>query len=741
MAAVVGALTLGVPAGAQGPDPDPDPGRGPVCSTDPSLGPPIPVAVVHHPSAGIDLDRLEDGLEDRPQLSVRTRLVVEGATEPEPDGPAGGPPGSTEGWTEVAEDEVAEALVEEAGRDGIVVLVVGDAEATERLRRSTPVGIVVVPQPVSEPDLDKASTGLEALAAAGQRLLLGQVPPPGFPAQVAADVQATTGRWVVDLPGRPAVLEARIQSAVLTMPASPGSTSVELPCAGLVLPMVIEGTGIEDGTIDVQVLLADGALVSARAVLAADAGSGGPDADPGDAPPTDRDRDRDDDDDDDEERAGSQPVDTGTGGGGTVVPLLIGALLLGALVAAGLLLNRRSVVPAEATWPSPGSGSGPGPVPPGAREAAAAPSSLPPPTVADDSWTTAAAPGPPVALATGGVGAAPEGTGRRRWWVIETARGMHLACWVEKVDGQGEDAPPLVHVHSSGAVAVGVFDGTGGSGSAVARREVDGTERTGAWVASRLAREVATDWVTATLLDHPGDGSLADRLRSWFHHEDAAFAGERPVVRGSLHRVLPTTMAMVTVAPSGTGAVLDVLWAGDSRGYLLSPDRGLQVLTRDDTRESDALALIRDDQPMSNLISADRPFAVNHLRRQVPVPAVVLTATDGCFGYVATPAHFELLLLETMVAATSPRAWMEALVDRLDAVAADDASLAITCPGLRDFGALRRAVGPRLDGLRRVHGQPFTTATTHQAREQARERSWAIYRESYEMEMPEEVER
>ena len=64
---------------------------------------------------------------------------------------------------------------------------------------------------------------------------------------------------------------------------------------------------------------------------------------------------------------------------------------------------------------------------------------------------------------------------------------------------------------------------------------------------------------------------------------------------------------------------------------------------RDDLQT--AMALIRNDMPMDNLVSADKPFRINHRQYDLTSPTMLLTATDGCFGYVHTPAHFEFLIL------------------------------------------------------------------------------------------------
>src|SRR5437879_2179910 len=64
-----------------------------------------------------------------------------------------------------------------------------------------------------------------------------------------------------------------------------------------------------------------------------------------------------------------------------------------------------------------------------------------------------------------------------------------FAFCVEQKPGEGEDADPLVSISSLWDHGlIGVFDGMGGAGSAV--HMYRGVKHTGAYIASRLAREV-----------------------------------------------------------------------------------------------------------------------------------------------------------------------------------------------------------------------------------------------------------
>lgn len=138
------------------------------------------------------------------------------------------------------------------------------------------------------------------------------------------------------------------------------------------------------------------------------------------------------------------------------------------------------------------------------------------------------------------------------------------------------------------------------------------------------------------------------------------------------------------------------VWAGDSRCYLLTPDRGLMQLTRDDLRKSqDAFDNIYDDGPMSNYLSADGNFTLRaHVVQRRP-PLMLITATDGCFGYLEAPYMFEYFILQHLMDAENAHDWQDRLQAYFGRVAQDDASMAIVALGASSFDDLKKRFRPR----------------------------------------------
>ncbi|MEQ0560556.1 serine/threonine protein phosphatase [Amycolatopsis sp. NEAU-NG30] len=320
--------------------------------------------------------------------------------------------------------------------------------------------------------------------------------------------------------------------------------------------------------------------------------------------------------------------------------------------------------------------------------------------------------------------------GRARvWHHVEHGFGS-LAIWTERVPGRGEDADPLAVFHRpTGMGLLAVFDGVGGSGRAAAGRTPLGVERTQAWIASRRVRGLVEEWFVSEHTAASAEGlatHIATRLG-----EDVPRRGR---IRGSIHRELPTTFAGLTFDIDGSVLRWETLWAGDSRCYLLETGVGLQQLSRDDCDLGDALAQLVQDPPMTNVICANQPFRINASPGTADLPCVLLCATDGFFGYVDTPARFELLLLETLLSSQDCLHWAGQLAERVGSYTGDDASLAMAAFGFTDFAALRASFRARLDYLRQAHACPMDDVASagRPALVTARERSWQAYRDGYE---------
>jgi hypothetical protein len=109
---------------------------------------------------------------------------------------------------------------------------------------------------------------------------------------------------------------------------------------------------------------------------------------------------------------------------------------------------------------------------------------------------------------------------------------------------------------------------------------------------------------------------------------------------------------------------------------------------------------------MSNCISADTEFHINHRQVELQAPFLLLCATDGCFAYVPSPMHFEHLLLSTLRAARDVTGWHTALESTVTAVTGDDAAMALLGLGA-DLDGFKKLFRDRTTQLQRRYIDPL----------------------------------
>ncbi|HKS44284.1 MAG TPA: serine/threonine protein phosphatase [Amycolatopsis sp.] len=322
-------------------------------------------------------------------------------------------------------------------------------------------------------------------------------------------------------------------------------------------------------------------------------------------------------------------------------------------------------------------------------------------------------------------------------WYGSHADVLGIGVWTESRAGQGEDAEPLLAHHvPTGTGIVGVFDGLGGSGAALEYRSGNGTPRSGAWTGSRVAKIAVESWFRATLDGTPGNTPSLDE------HIAATFTLKRPVTRsklvGTMRMNLPTTMAAIRYERSGDQVECTALWAGDSRAYTLQPWGGMHALTRDHTVETDALEQLNQDPPMTNVLCAGKEFVLDSHTVRVTLPAVLVCATDGFFGYVDTPAHFEFHLLDTLARAWDGRDWARRLAERVVSYTGDDASLSLVGFGYRSLDQLRDSFAPRTRDVTTSYPWPVPPDVNADdgLRRQWCALAWHKYQPEYERLMP-----
>jgi serine/threonine protein phosphatase PrpC len=318
-----------------------------------------------------------------------------------------------------------------------------------------------------------------------------------------------------------------------------------------------------------------------------------------------------------------------------------------------------------------------------------------------------------------------------------------------KIPDHGEDSDPILRDGPDLGLA-GVFDGMGGAGGTV--YETPDGPRSGAYLASRIARDVVEQHLLASLTpDRPLHGALIageiqEALESALKAAVIDLKAPASRLRSRLLRALPTTMAVGALQrteQAGDRWACHVLWAGDSRVYALTPD-GMHQLSIDDLRDpGDAMANLKQDSVISNAISADTEFHINHRRVILTAPFLLICATDGCFGYLRSPMHFEAAILRTLASSATEEDWSAALQAEIAAVTGDDAAMATIGVGA-EFNTFQELFAPRLAELVDSYTDPLDKSLEDLERaeqalidqrhlhEQSVAAGWHRYSEGYE---------
>ncbi len=301
----------------------------------------------------------------------------------------------------------------------------------------------------------------------------------------------------------------------------------------------------------------------------------------------------------------------------------------------------------------------------------------------------------------------------------------------ERIKGAGEDAFALQYSESKTNTGyIAVFDGCGGMG---AQKYQKAKNQSGARLASNIAADIVDRFYAAPNDGFHFDGKDAERLEQKLKSvlqtvkqeisEHSSFA-----IGGDLFRELPTTASIIVSKTGNDGSVYcEYLWAGDSRGYMLNTE-GICQITEDDLEtEEDAYSNLQSDARLSNVVNADKTFVMHEKVIKLTSPVMLITATDGCFGYLRTPMHFQHLLLNTMMRSTSEKAWEQNLINELDKIAGDDCAIVISIYGVGSFEECKRM----FRNLYGMHNMKYIKPLAADENENAAAELWEKFKPAY----------
>lgn len=245
----------------------------------------------------------------------------------------------------------------------------------------------------------------------------------------------------------------------------------------------------------------------------------------------------------------------------------------------------------------------------------------------------------------------------------------------------------------------GVFDGCGGLGS---KRYEKVGNKTGAFISSQTCASVFYDEMKRSLSNKGINDAFVTHLKGSFlaalRNREKQY-GQQSGLVGTMVRTLPCTGSMVVISQAkGSEKMLhlDIIHAGDSRVYIMRPNEGLQQVTWDElSGNPDALKNLYVNAPMTNVINIDKDFMLTHLSYDIETPFAVLCASDGVFGYVKTPMHFEKIILDALETSNNFDSAEQAFLKSIEAIAADDSTAVMPFYGWDSFDQIKSAFAKR----------------------------------------------
>lgn len=275
-----------------------------------------------------------------------------------------------------------------------------------------------------------------------------------------------------------------------------------------------------------------------------------------------------------------------------------------------------------------------------------------------------------------------------------------IANMQEKKEGRGEDSDPIFFSNND-SIFLGVFDGMGGAGGAECESDFshDDIHMTKAYVGSRIVKDAIEKAIheNPELLFEPNlENIITNIIKVRYAEEKEKFPPKSKTgLRSALIKEYPTTLAISCITRDFDKISINSFWAGDSRNYIWNQNGLFQISLDDLMGNLDPMENLHEDAPMSNCIQADAPFKINH--KNILINAkdkfVVISATDGCFGYYPSPMDFEKALIDSLNAAYTLEEFEKNLTTAFAYVTADDFSFSIAAVGFKNFNELKLYLG------------------------------------------------
>ncbi len=296
----------------------------------------------------------------------------------------------------------------------------------------------------------------------------------------------------------------------------------------------------------------------------------------------------------------------------------------------------------------------------------------------------------------------------------------------------------VVCLKENNSLLIAVMDGCGGTGG---KHYQQAENWTGAKLASHLAGQALYDWFSETETEpfsRKEPIRIAEEIRTVLSEALLRYNTELRendagsfVIRSSMNKDLPTTLAAIVAIPKGERSFeIQSYWAGNSRNYVLMPGGLKQISTDDIVGNYDPYEDLLKDGILSNCVNASVPFQIHESVFRSEEPCMILSASDGIFGYLDSPIRLEGILLSTLQKAGTPLQWEELLRKIFGAYSGDDHTLQLAALGFSSFEEMKKTYHNRTKFLDRNLIRPLEKAEKR-ADNEAVKALWTQYKKDY----------
>ena len=319
---------------------------------------------------------------------------------------------------------------------------------------------------------------------------------------------------------------------------------------------------------------------------------------------------------------------------------------------------------------------------------------------------------------------------------ISLAISIHATSCGEPSDyGNACEDERMICVHGKENVLLsGVLDGCGGAGS---KRYGRADRWTGARISSHEAGRTLAEWFQSKALKELKLQSqedvakeLHDVLSTHLYEIKEALGTEKTLVISNLSVELPTTLAVMTAEPERKGNIrIRSYWAGNSRNYVFLPS-GLKQISSDNLDGDHDGDEPLENGILSNAVNASSPFTIYSKEVIQKGTMMLLSATDGVFGYFDSPIRLEWILLDTLQHAACPLDWEGSLKAEIDDWSSDDHTMELIVLNAENFSSLKAAYRERWTEMKTQYAEKLDMAAENKNHELYLE-LWRQYKKDY----------